>query len=73
MEPDDREINRLDWGGRMELDDRALPLTRGQLDIWLAQEFARSSSGSDPEEGYWRAAVLHSSFGWGELAVPGSW
>ncbi len=22
----------------MELDDRALPLTRGQLDIWLAQE-----------------------------------
>ena len=34
---------------------------------------ARSSSGSDPEEGYWRAAVLHSSFGWGELAVPGSW
>ena len=24
--------------GPMELDDRALPLTRGQLDIWLAQE-----------------------------------
>ena len=22
----------------MELDDRALPLTRGQLDIWLAEE-----------------------------------
>jgi hypothetical protein len=22
----------------MQLDDRALPLTRGQLDIWLAQE-----------------------------------
>jgi hypothetical protein len=22
----------------MELDDPALPLTRGQLDIWLAQE-----------------------------------
>ena len=28
-------------GGRMELDDRALPLTRGQLDIWLAQETGR--------------------------------
>src|SRR6202022_2185387 len=27
----------MDWGSRMELDDRALPLTRGQLDIWLAQ------------------------------------
>ncbi|WP_156765988.1 condensation domain-containing protein, partial [Mycobacterium sp. E342] len=25
----------------MELDDRALPLTRGQLDIWLAQELAQ--------------------------------
>jgi amino acid adenylation domain-containing protein len=25
----------------MELDDRALPLTRGQLDIWLAQESGR--------------------------------
>jgi hypothetical protein len=25
----------------MELDDRALPLTRGQLDIWLAQEAGR--------------------------------
>ena len=25
----------------MELDDRALPLTRGQLDIWLAQETGR--------------------------------
>src|ERR1700732_1028477 len=23
-------------GNRMELEDRALPLTRGQLDIWLA-------------------------------------
>jgi hypothetical protein len=22
----------------MEVDDRAFPLTRGQLDIWLAQE-----------------------------------
>ena len=27
----------------MELDDRALPLTRGQLDIWLAQETGRFS------------------------------
>ena len=26
----------------MELDDRALPLTRGQLDIWLAQETGHS-------------------------------
>ena len=25
-------------GSRMEFGDRALPLTRGQLDIWLAQE-----------------------------------
>ena len=25
----------------MELDDQALPLTRGQLDIWLAQETGR--------------------------------
>ena len=25
----------------MELDDRAVPLTRGQLDIWLAQETGR--------------------------------
>lgn len=25
----------------MELDDRVLPLTRGQLDIWLAQEAGR--------------------------------
>ena len=25
----------------MELDDRALPLTRGQLDIWLAEETGR--------------------------------
>jgi hypothetical protein len=25
----------------MEVDDRALPLTRGQLDIWLAQESGR--------------------------------
>ncbi|WP_156767230.1 condensation domain-containing protein, partial [Mycobacterium sp. E796] len=28
----------------MELDDRALPLTRGQLDIWLAQETGRSDT-----------------------------
>ncbi len=28
----------------MELDDRALPLTRGQLDIWLAQETGHSGS-----------------------------
>ena len=27
----------------MELGDRALPLTRGQLDIWLAQEAAGRS------------------------------
>ena len=25
----------------MELDDKALPLTRGQLDIWLAQQTGR--------------------------------
>ena len=25
----------------MELDDRALPLTRGQLDIWLAHQTGR--------------------------------
>ncbi len=28
----------------MELDDRALPLTRGQLDIWLAQETGQSAT-----------------------------
>ena len=28
----------------MEVDDRALPLTRGQLDIWLAQETGHSST-----------------------------
>src|SRR6476660_1479039 len=28
-------------GGLMELEDRAHPLTRGQLDIWLAQETGR--------------------------------
>src|ERR1700758_2557868 len=31
-------------GSRMELDDRALPLTRGQLDIWLAQETGQSGT-----------------------------
>ncbi|HXO10758.1 MAG TPA: amino acid adenylation domain-containing protein, partial [Mycobacterium sp.] len=35
----------------MELDDRALPLTRGQLDIWLAQEAGHS--GTD-----WQLGVL---------------
>ena len=28
----------------MELNDRALPLTRGQLDIWLAQETCHSGT-----------------------------
>ena len=28
----------------MELDDRALPLTREQLDIWLAQETGHSGT-----------------------------
>ena len=28
----------------MELDDRALPLTRGQLDVWLAQETGHSGA-----------------------------
>src|SRR5271167_1675936 len=28
----------------MKLDDRALPLTRGQLDIWLAQEAGHSAT-----------------------------
>src|SRR5277367_366724 len=31
-------------GNRMGLDDRALPLTRGQLDIWLAQETGHSGT-----------------------------
>jgi nonribosomal peptide synthetase DhbF len=35
----------------MDLDDRALPLTRGQLDIWLAQETGHS--GTD-----WQLGVL---------------
>ncbi|WNG94487.1 non-ribosomal peptide synthetase [Mycobacterium sp. ITM-2016-00318] len=30
-------MSRQVLGNMMELDDRALPLTRGQLDIWLAQ------------------------------------
>ena len=36
--------NRVVWGSRMELDDRALPLTRGQLGIWLAQETGHSGT-----------------------------
>ena len=28
----------------MELDDRAFPLTRRQLDIWLSQETGRSGT-----------------------------
>jgi len=28
----------------MELDDRALPITRGRLGIWLAQETAQSGT-----------------------------
>src|SRR6478752_697367 len=36
--------NRLEGRGRMELDDRALPLTRRQLDIWLAQKAGRSGT-----------------------------
>ena len=35
----------------MDHDDRALPLTRGQLDIWLAQETGHS--GTD-----WQLGVL---------------
>jgi non-ribosomal peptide synthase protein (TIGR01720 family) len=31
----------------MEFDDRALPLTRGQLDIWLAQEAGRSGNAKE--------------------------
>jgi non-ribosomal peptide synthase protein (TIGR01720 family) len=31
----------------MELDDRALPLTRGQLDIWLAQEAGHSGNAKE--------------------------
>ncbi len=34
----------MGWGGRMGFDDRALPLTRGQLDIWLAQETGHSGT-----------------------------
>src|ERR1700721_1049545 len=32
------------WGNPMEIDDLAFPLTRGQLDIWLAQETGLSST-----------------------------
>ena len=38
----------LDWGRRMELDDRALPLTRRQLDILLAQETGHSDTERGP-------------------------
>src|SRR3954453_5207718 len=31
-------------GARMELDERAIPLTRGQLDIWLAHETGHSGT-----------------------------
>jgi non-ribosomal peptide synthase protein (TIGR01720 family) len=31
----------------MELDDRALPLTRGQLDIWLAEKTGRSGNAKE--------------------------
>ncbi len=31
------------WGNPMEVDDLAFPLTRAQLDIWLAQETGLSS------------------------------
>ena len=40
MELDDRALPLT--RGQLELDDRALPLTRGQLDIWLAQETGHS-------------------------------
>jgi hypothetical protein len=35
----------------MELGDRALPVTRGQLDIWLAQETGHS-------EGEWQLGLF---------------
>src|SRR3984893_10209967 len=44
MELDDRALP-LTRGQLIELDDRALPLTRGQLDIWLAQETGDSGAG----------------------------
>jgi hypothetical protein len=45
----------------MELDSRALPLTRGQLDIWLAQE--PGSFGARWQLGYLvRLAVLHDTW-----------
>jgi hypothetical protein len=34
----------VDWVGRMELGDRAFPLTRGQLDIWLAHQTRHSGT-----------------------------
>ena len=37
-------VNRVGWSGRMELDDRTLSLTRGQLDIWLVQQTDRSGA-----------------------------
>jgi hypothetical protein len=40
VELDDRALPLT--RGQLELDDRALPLTRGQLDIWLAQETGHS-------------------------------
>jgi hypothetical protein len=36
------------WGGRLEPDNRALPLTRGQPDIWLAQETGHSGTKWQP-------------------------
>ena len=43
----------------MELDDRALPLTRGQLDIWLAQETGHSGT-------EWQLGVLRANRGHGK-------
>jgi non-ribosomal peptide synthetase component F len=43
MELDDRALP-LARGQPMELDDRALPVTPGQLDIWLAQETGDSGT-----------------------------
>jgi hypothetical protein len=58
----------------MELDGRALPLTRGQLDIWLAQETGHS--GTEWQLGLgWaiRRAVCVPQLGWEEhppMALP---
>ena len=38
MERDNGALQLNPGGESTELDERALPLTRGQLDIWLAQE-----------------------------------